>query len=117
MAYVIVLAEYAAEVAAGKEYRARPASGTGFQPVKTRPRWPCHEDAFLAEMGAYGADHRQAADAAKADLPFTAVDFALARAKSAGICIIPQLLDGFAERTDISRQKRHNFILRMLYKN
>ncbi|MCX5637894.1 MAG: hypothetical protein NTX52_09420, partial [Planctomycetota bacterium] len=71
----------------------------------------------FAEVWANGADHRQAADAAKADLSFAAADFALARAKSAGLHIIPQLLDGFAERTDISRQKRHNFILRMLYKN
>jgi hypothetical protein len=87
MAYIEVLAEYAAEVAPGKKYRPRPACS--------------NEHTLFAKVRGYGANHGQTADAAKADLAFTAIDFTLARAKYTGIHIIPQLPDGFTKRIDI----------------
>jgi hypothetical protein len=98
MAYVVVLAEDAAEVAAGKEYRARPA-GTD-------------EDAFLAEMRAYGTNHRQGSNAAESHLTLEAMNFALSRTQHAGFHISPQLPDRFTKRIDI--QRSHNFVYRSL---
>ena len=101
MADIVVLAENAAQVTAGKEYCARPAEADKY--------------AFLAEMGADGANDRHITNTTKSYLLFAAVDFALTRTEHAGIHIIPQLLNGFAERTDISWQRRHNFVLRSAY--
>ena len=79
---VEVLAEHAAQITAREEYRAR-ASGAD-------------EDAFLAEMGANGADHRHFANSAKACFSLAAMDPAQMRTERAGIHAIPQLLNGIA---------------------
>ena len=83
MADIGVLAKDAAEVAACKKYSARTA--------------PADEDGFLAEMRAHRTNDRDITDTAKAYLPFVAVDFAVARTECAGICHIPQLLNGFTK--------------------
>jgi len=83
MANIEVLAENAAEVAAGEKYRPRPSFAD--------------KNTFLAEVRPDGADYRRIADAAKADFAFTALDFALPRTEHTGIHHPPQLLHRFAE--------------------
>ena len=77
VADIEVLAEDAAQVAAGKEYSA----GT------TRT----DEYAFLAEVRADRADDRHISGAAKAYLAVGATDSALARTEDAGIHKAPEL--------------------------
>jgi len=115
MADIEVLAEDATQVASGEEYRAGAAGGTGFQPVKTRPSplgplrgWPCHQDAFLAEVRADGADEGHISDPAEAELPPAAIDLTLPRTERAGVHTLPQPADRLAERTEIDRQRPHN---------
>jgi hypothetical protein len=62
MADIEILAEDAAEVAAGKEYRPRAANSD--------------QDAFLAKVRADGADDRLLPDAAKASLALSAASSA-----------------------------------------
>jgi len=57
---VEVLTEHAAQIAAGKKYRARAAAAD--------------QNAFLAEMGTNGADSRHITDTAKAHLIIAAMD-------------------------------------------
>jgi len=82
MADVEVLAEDAAQIAAGKEYRSRPPAAD--------------QHAFLAEMRTYRADGRLIADAAEADLALAATSSAHTRTERAGIHGIPQALAGLA---------------------
>ena len=71
VADVEVLAEHAAQIAAGKEYRARAAAAD--------------QNAFLAEVRTYRANYRLITDATKADLILAAMDFALTWTQRAGI--------------------------------
>jgi len=82
MADIEILAEDAAEVAAGKEYR---------------PRAPAaDQDAFLAEVRTDRADDRLIADAAKPGLAVAALSCAPARAERTGGRQIPQPPNGLA---------------------
>ena len=101
MAYIEVLAENTAQITTGKKYSTGAAEAD--------------EDTFLAEMGSHRTDEGQTSDAAKAGFALAAIDFAPARTECAGIHIVPQLLNGLTKRTDISRQKRHNFVFRIAY--
>jgi len=87
MADIEVLTKYAAQVTSRKKYRARPA--------------PADKLSFLAEVRANRADHRHISYAAKPCLPFAAVNFALPRAKCAGIHTVPQLLNALVKRIQI----------------
>jgi hypothetical protein len=75
MADVEILAEDAAQIAAGKEYRpGAPAAD---------------QDALLAEVRADGTDDRPVADAAEANLIVGAVYLAPTRTECAGVHGIP----------------------------
>jgi hypothetical protein len=69
--YVVILAEHAAQIAAGKEYRAGAAAAD--------------QDAFLAEMRTDGTNYRYITYAAEAQLTIAAADFTFAWTECAGI--------------------------------
>ena len=71
VADVEVLAEHAAQIAAGKEYRAGAASAD--------------QNAFLAEMRTDGTNYRHITGAAKAYLALFAIDFTFTWTECAGI--------------------------------
>ena len=71
VADIEILAENAAKVAAGEEYRARASRAD--------------EYAVLAEMWAYRADYGHIADGAEAEFAAAAIYTALPRAEHAGI--------------------------------
>ena len=95
MADIEVLTENTAQITAGKKYGARPTGAD--------------KDTFLAEMGSHRTDQRHISNATKTGLVLAAIDFARTRTKRAGIHTVPQPLNGLTKRTDISRQKCHNF--------
>ncbi len=101
MADIEVLTENAAQVTAGKKYGARPTGAD--------------KDALLAEMRSHRANNRYITNTTKAGLALAAVAFALTRTEYAGIHTVPQLPNRLTKRTDISRQKRHSFVSRIVF--
>ncbi len=101
MADIEVLTENTAQVTAGKKYSARPTGAD--------------KDTFLAEMGSHRTDDGQTSDSTKAGFALAAVAFALTWTEYAGIHTVPQPLNGLTKRTDISRQRCHSFVFRIVF--
>lgn len=89
MADIEVLAEYACEVTACKEYR----TGTA----------RADQDRLFAEMGANRANFRDLGDTTITKPAFGSVDSTVTRAYCAGIHSAEQPADRFAERIGINR--------------
>lgn len=93
VADIVVLAEDARQIAAGKEYRARTAVA--------------HEDAFFAKMRANGTNEQFGGHAAGPFFPCDSVNTAAARTEAACAHLPVQFLDSRAQGDSFSRSIIH----------
>jgi len=101
MADIKILTENTAKITPGKKYSPRPPTAD--------------KHTFLAEMGPHRTDRRHIPDPAKTNFTLAAIDLTPSRTEHAGIHLLPQLLNGLTKRTDISRQRRHSFVSRIVF--